>query len=135
MRYVYYGSVTLLIGLIILFYFLTNGKSGAEPALPPIPHIGSIQLLNGCGTPGAAQIIAELLRNKGFDVKEIANAPDWNYKSTLVVSRTRDMETARLIGQALDSRSVILLRNGSELFDATVFVGEDYLRIADARKE
>jgi hypothetical protein len=135
MKYVYYGAVSVLVVAIVLFYVLTHRKTGADSGPPPIPHIGSVQLLNGCGTPGAAQVIAELLRNKGFDVKEIGNAPDWNYKSTIIVSRTRDMGTANLIGEALGSKNVILIRNNSGLFDATVFVGEDYLKIADARKE
>jgi hypothetical protein len=133
MKYAYYISVALLTSLILLFYVMTRKKEDIQPPLT-IPHIGSVQILNGCGTAGAAQVISDLLRNKGFDVKEIANAPDWNYKATLVASRTKDGGTAALLGKALGTSNVILLRNNAGLFDATVFVGEDYLKLAGADK-
>jgi len=42
--------------------------------LPAVPSIGSIQVLNGCGAEGAANRVADFLRAKGFDVKDLGNA-------------------------------------------------------------
>ncbi len=132
MKYVYYGSVVVLSGLILFFYFLTRTKKETVLVERAVPNIGSVQILNGCGTPGAAQIIADYLRKKEFDVKETENAKDWNYKETIVASRIRDMSTANSIATALHTNNVIMLRNTDGFYDVTVFVGEDYLKITDS---
>ncbi|MBD3322260.1 MAG: hypothetical protein GF350_14265 [Chitinivibrionales bacterium] len=94
-----------------------------------IPHIGRIEILNGCGIDGAAWRTAELLREHGFDVKNdgIGNAGTFNYPSTLVVSRTHDMTIARQVGEvlALESDKILLMRNESDRFDVTVYLGAD----------
>lgn len=91
-----------------------------------IPSVGRVQLLNGCGAVGAANKVADFLRAKGFDVKQIGNAPTANYPSTLVVSRTKDMSVARQVAAALGTDKVVLMRAGDETYDVTVFIGPDY---------
>jgi hypothetical protein len=93
-----------------------------------IPSIGRIQVLNGCGVDGAANKIRDFLRAKGFDVKNKGDAPTSNYPFTLVVSRKKDMAVAKQVAGALGAESdkVILMRNGDETYDVTVFVGSDY---------
>ncbi len=93
---------------------------------PKIPCIGRVQVLNGCGADGAANIVAEYLRTRKFDVKNIGNAPTSNYSTTLVVSRKKDSPTARQVADALGTKSVFLMRNDEELYDVTVYVGSDF---------
>lgn len=110
---------------------VSTGAAPAPPADQGIPHIGRIQILNGCGIDGIAWKVAEYLRNRGFDVKNdgIDNAPSFNYPATLVVSRTADPRIAHQVGKALglDQERVLVLRDGAGRFDATVFVGPDIL--------
>jgi hypothetical protein len=93
-----------------------------------IPSIGRIQVLNGCGTDGAANKIRDFLRTKGFDVKSKGDAPTSNYPFTIIVSRKKDMSVAHQVAGALGAESdkVILMRNGDETYDVTVFVGSDF---------
>ena len=91
-----------------------------------IPSIGRIQILNGTSAAGAANKAADFLREKGFDVKDIGNAPTANYPSTLVVSRTKDMSVARQVAAALGVEKLVLLRTGDEMYDVTVFIGPDF---------
>ena len=91
-----------------------------------IPTIGSIQILNGCGVAGAANKVADFLRGRGFDVKNIGNASTSNYPFTLVVSRKKDMAIARQVAEALSTEKIILMRNGNDRYDATVFIGSDF---------
>lgn len=132
MKKLYTAAVLLLTVLIGLFYFLThrNRPSASEPVT--VPFIGAVQILNGCGTPGAAQVIADILRRNGFDVKEIGNAPDWNYRHTLVAARTRNLQTAALVAKTLKTDNLIPLRNDDGLFDVTLFVGDDFEAVAEA---
>lgn len=90
------------------------------------PYIGKIQVLNGCGSVGAAKTVTDYLRSKKFDVKDVGNAKTGNYKETMVVSRIKDQTVAQQVAQALGIHTVILIRNGDEMFDVTVFVGDDF---------
>jgi hypothetical protein len=90
------------------------------------PFIGKIQVLNGCGSVGAAKTVTDYLRSKKFDVKDVGNAKTGNYRETMVVSRIKDRTVAQQVAQALGINSVILIRNGDEMYDVTVFVGEDF---------
>ncbi len=100
--------------------------SNGEKASSRIPNIGRIEVLNGCGITGAAGAIADFLREKGFDVKNIGNAVNWNYPYTIVVSRTRDQTTAEKICTTLNTDKLVLLRTGDELYDVSIFIGLDF---------
>jgi hypothetical protein len=91
-----------------------------------VPHIGSVQVLNGCGAEGAANRMADFLRSKSFDVKDIGNAPTWNHPATMVISRTADMGLANEIERFLKTGKVVLIRNGELLYDVTVVAGPDF---------
>lgn len=91
-----------------------------------VPHLGSIELLNGCGVDGAALEVANYLRSKGFDVKYIGNAPEWNYSSTLIVSRVKDTAMASRVASVLKTQKMTLIINNNTLYDVTVFIGSDY---------
>jgi hypothetical protein len=91
-----------------------------------VPHIGRIQVLNGCGKTGAAGAFSDFLRNNRFDVKDMQNAEAFNYPFTMVVSRKCDMQVARQVASVLKTDHVILLRNGIDLYDVTVIIGPDY---------
>jgi len=91
-----------------------------------IPNIGRIEVLNGCGIPYAAAAVADFLRDKSFDVKNIGNAKAWNYPYTIVVSRTQDMTTAEKVCTALNTDKLILLRTGEEFYNVSIFIGSDF---------
>jgi hypothetical protein len=95
-------------------------------ALPSVPSIGSVQVLNGCGAEGAANKVADFLRSKGFDVKDIGNASTWKHQSTMIISRTADMGLANGIERLMKTGKVVLIRNGDSMYDVTVVAGPDF---------
>ena len=103
-----------------------NGEKKITSPAPAIPNIGRIEVLNGCGIPGAAGKVADFLREKQFDVKNIENALSWNYPHTIVASRTKDRSTAEQVCAALNTDKLIILRTGEELYNVSVFVGSDF---------
>ena len=119
-------SGAVILGLFVFFGYKVIQKNPKNRQKAVIPHIGSIQVLNGCGKKGVAAEIGDFLRARGFDVKETANAEDWNYPYTIIASRTADMTIAQKVAKALDSDKLIRLEKNDCLFDATVFVGKDY---------
>ena len=135
------NAAILLVTCLVLIIAMVAGLRGPSvkgetqsetPALQKsedlqkIPWIGKIQVLNGCGVDGAANVVAEYLRSKKFDVKNISNAPTGNYKATLVVSRKKDQAMARQVAGALGTSAVFILRTRDEMYDVTVFVGADF---------
>lgn len=91
-----------------------------------IPNIGSVQLLNGCGSAGAANKVANYLRSNNFDVKFVGNADTWNYPYTMVISRTKNDSVANQIASKLKTDKVLKIRNNDISFDVTVVIGPDY---------
>jgi hypothetical protein len=91
-----------------------------------VPHLGSIELLNGCGADGAARQVANYLRSQSFDVKNIGNATQMNHDSTLVISRIKDTTMASKVASALGTQKMTLILNDNTLYDVTVIIGSDY---------
>jgi len=91
-----------------------------------VPSIGRVQVWNGCGVGGAAIRMADFLRAKNFDVKDIGNAPTFNYPTTMIISRTADKGLAGEIEKHLKTGKVVLIRNNEQMYDVTVVAGPDF---------
>jgi hypothetical protein len=91
-----------------------------------VPNTGQIQILNGCGKPGAAEQFRNFLADQGFDIIEFGNASSWNYPHTLVVARTHNDPVARDLARVMGTDNLIHLFDPMAMVDATVFVGKDY---------
>jgi hypothetical protein len=128
------NSMLLLLLFIILGAAILIGRFRDTPPRQrtqqerreDVPHIGRIQVLNGCGITGAANAVADFLRRRSFDVKNIGNADMWNYPFTMVVSRSLDMSIARQVSEALGTDKLILMRTDEDLYNVTVILGPDF---------
>ena len=90
------------------------------------PNTGQIQILNGCGKSGAAEVFRNFLTEKGFDIIEFGNAGSWNYSQTIVVARAANEPVARDLARVLGTENLIHLSDPLAMVEATVFVGKDY---------
>ncbi len=132
------NTIPLVITLLIVIPALYLGKIRYDelPAKAPetvmtetndpIPHIGEIEILNGCGVRGIARRFSGFLRKNNFDVKKTDGAKSYNYRKTLVISRKPEMEIAQQLADVLDVRKAIFIRTDNSLYDATVIIGHDY---------
>jgi hypothetical protein len=84
-----------------------------------------VQVLNATQTRGLARRATVFLRDRGFDVVEVATAPQ-SRDSTLVIDRSGNPEWAQLVAQALGSTQVESRRDSSRYLDVTVLVGRDW---------
>jgi len=85
-----------------------------------------IQVLNGCGVPGAGSGMASVLRLAGgMDVVEIGNADQFDFESSLVLDRTGNPALAERVSRILDGAPVIKQRQANSPGDVTVIVGYD----------
>lgn len=121
--------ISLIIGLSIMkgsTYEVTPVSELVSEKNNPIPHIGRIQILNGCGIRGAAHEISDFLRSHHFDVKNIGNADNWNFPETLIISRTKETEVAQQVAITLSTDNIIFIRNQETRYDVTIIIGNDY---------
>lgn len=89
------------------------------------PPLGTVEVLNGTGRRGAANLVAERLRERGFDVVKVGNAPEKTFARTIVAQRRNTPQIATQVAQALGVDQPSPFRNENLLVDATVFVGRD----------
>jgi hypothetical protein len=84
-----------------------------------------VQVLNATPRRGLARRATSFLRDHGFDVVEIATAPQ-SRDSTLVIDRSGKPEWAQLVARALGGVSVESRPDSSRYLDVTVLVGRDW---------
>lgn len=128
------NNFLILLMIILLCGFAMLKGTSLKPYAPvvkkvplqEVPYIGRIQILNGCGSSGAAHTMADYLRKNNFDVKNIGNADNWNYQETIVISRSIDTSIAHQVATVLINARTVLIRTPETGYDATVIVGNDY---------
>jgi LytR cell envelope-related transcriptional attenuator len=84
-----------------------------------------VQVLNATPTRGLARRATGYLRDRGFDVVDVATAPQGR-DSTLVIDRSGHPEWAQLVARALGSAAVESRLDSSRYLDVTVLVGRDW---------
>ena len=98
--------------------------SPARVVAPPDVRI-RVQVLNATSTRGLARRATVFLRDRGFDVVDVATAAG-RRDSTLVVDRSGHLEWAALVSKALGAGHVESRPDSSRYLDVTVFVGRDW---------
>jgi hypothetical protein len=90
------------------------------------PHVRiRVQVLNATPTRGLARRATGFLRDRGFDVVEIATAAQVR-DSTLVLDRSGRPEWAQLVARALGGVVIESRPDSSRYLDVTVLVGRDW---------
>jgi hypothetical protein len=90
-----------------------------------------VQILNGNGSPGVGQLVAERLGGEGFRVILSGNARRLNYRETLVITYDR---SSKGVGLAEKTRDLIgvgevqVAAQSQGIVDLTIVVGKDFLQ-------
>ena len=85
-----------------------------------------VQLLNGTGVPGVAQLITPRLVTAGAEVKLVGNADRFDYDETQIVYYDpAQRAAAEAVREALGAGQVVFSRQGLDVVDVTVVVGTD----------
>ncbi len=93
-----------------------------------ISDIIQVQVLNGCGIPGAASNLTDHLRKSGFDVVESGNFETFDIQDTFVIDRSGNLENARRVARALGIPESKIIREVARGYyiDATIVIGADF---------
>jgi hypothetical protein len=125
----------LLIAFVASFISGLGGDESVRPtgdahrggaALDSIGPRVRVEVLNAGGVAGMARRATDLLRDRGFDVVYLGNAGNFRQDVTVVLARTANVESARLVAEALGIDSVVLEPDPQLYLDATVHLGRDW---------
>jgi hypothetical protein len=130
-------ALNVLIGVLVLIVGYL-GYSLLERHLfrPPVDVVRDaaggaviqVDVLNGCGVPGAATGVRDYLRARGYDVVELRNYKSFDVDESLVVDRTGESQAAEKVAYALGIRRGRIVRqiNPDYYVDVSVIIGKDY---------
>lgn len=131
------GLAVTLLAVAVLVVSMVRGMTGgggtAAPALsadevpePPADPV-RVEVLNASGRAGLARDVMRALRDEGFDVVSIGNAPAGTDPArSRVVDRVGKPERARAVADALSVDSVLSQPDTTLYLDATVLIGRDW---------
>ncbi|NLJ74903.1 MAG: LCP family protein [Firmicutes bacterium] len=114
------------------WYWIMN-EAKAKPILDSLvwgkPEPLKLTVLNGNGRAGLAQEVANVLRNKGYDVVSLGNAEHFNFSETQIVVSADNAE--RVQDLAADLGAVVLVDDGirhdySLGSSVTIIIGQDF---------
>jgi hypothetical protein len=107
--------------------------SPLEPAEADADGRLRVEVLNSSGDRGAARLVAERLRQAGFDVVYFGNASSFDRQFTRVVNRSGETGLARRIADSVGVDSVGTDVNPELYLDASIYLGRDWRRIMEPR--
>jgi hypothetical protein len=100
------------------------GASSPPVQVPPGVRI-RVQVLNATATRGLARRATGYLRDRGFDVVDMATAPQ-SRDSTLIIDRADNPEWAQLVARAFGGATIERGPDSSRYLDVTVVIGRDW---------
>jgi len=89
-----------------------------------------IEILNGCGESGIANLYSNYIRKNNFDVIEIKNADNFNYENTLILIHNSFKENEALeLAELLKINKNNIKFNNDNIWDLSVIIGKDYNKL------
>jgi len=115
---------TILFLLIVLILVLLR----IFPNQNPIPSRNSfkVAIKNGCGKPGIAGMIAQMLQEYGYDVIQFGNAEEFDYEETVVLIRSSQTKKAQKLARRFDIPYVFSQKKESLPYDAEIILGKNF---------
>ena len=131
-----------IIVVIIAVYSLKNSfknkadKGDITTELSYSDYIrAEIEVLNGCGETGVANLFTKFLRSEGYDVIEIKNADNFKYKETIILFHNKEIqEKAKVLSEILDINQDNIKFNKNSVWDLSLIIGSDYNNLTSFEK-
>ncbi|QQS37058.1 MAG: LytR C-terminal domain-containing protein [Ignavibacteriales bacterium] len=132
---IFLNTIIVLLGLIVLFLLyslvtkLNPGTSDiTEDEKNKASLIVQLEVLNGCGMPGAAEKFTDYLRSKNFDVVHTGNYRSFDIDNTMVIDRAGNKANAEKVADALgiEKKFIIQQINNDYFLDVSLVIGKDF---------
>lgn len=130
----------ILINLYLLFSFVAKiipvFNKSEELQNDTLKTKVQVEVLNGCGISGTAELLTAYLRTNGFDVVNMGNYRSFEIENSIVIDRTGKIENAKRVASliGMDISNVIQQVNDEYLLDVTLILGKDYSQLTPLKK-
>ena len=128
---------SIIVIIIAVYSFKSKGdKTDMTTELSHSNYIkAEIEVLNGCGESGVANLFTKFLRSEGYDVIEIKNADHFKYKETIILFHNKDIqEKAKVLSKILDINQDNIKFNKNSVWDLSLIIGSDYNNLSSFEK-
>ena len=123
----YLSSLILFLILFFLFKQSINKNIGTDIELRNESFIyAEVEVLNGCGESGVANLYTNFLRKNDFDVIEIKNADNFNFTNTLLLVSNANNKIAKKLAELLTIKEENIRIDKNIVWDFSIIIGKDY---------
>lgn len=128
---IYFISLIAFAFIILVFKMVTNKFDKREDVtLQTSKYVNvknaEIEILNGCGDAGIANLFTNYLREQQYDVIDIRNAEHFNYKNTIIlVHKVEKMKAANDLAKMLHINKEHI-KTDNNIWDLSIIIGKDY---------
>jgi len=130
-------AIVAIFALVLIYAasFAIRIQSGLSKTVDFPEHIVRLQILNGCGTDGAANSVTRALPamiKLPLDVKivDVDNFNSYDVEHSFVISRQKDLKPAKILAEqiGLDLDNIVFepIENNYRSISATLVVGKDF---------
>ena len=146
-KYLTYFGFLFLIMILLYQLKITLGKndlSKTNLSANPITEafIAEIEILNGCGISGIAELYTNFLRSSKYDIISTDNAKDehgkinFDYKNCkIIVNNKKKLRAAYQLSLKLGINKKHIKKNyANGIWDITLIIGQDYNKLNSFKK-
>ena len=121
-------AITITVYYVKISFSIQNSLIDTTTELRHSDYIKSeIEVLNGCGESGVANLFTKFLRSEGYDVIEIKNADNFQYIETIILFHNeKAQKKAEILSQILDIKEKNIKFNKNSVWELSVIIGKDY---------
>ena len=120
------SGVAILVGFSISLWSRKTPEIEPPSAIPGVRGRVRVEVLNAGGVPGVALDATRALRDQGFDVVLFGNAGTYSNDVSVVLDRVGQLETARLVAEALGVSQFRSEPDSTLFVDVTVRLGPEW---------
>ena len=139
-KILFFASFICFIILFVVFKnWNTNNTNLVSPRIDLMNQVQTydalnkiiqIEVLNGCGEKGVADLYANFLRKNNYDVIDYKNADNFNYNSSKIIVHNNNLAVENVADLFdIESKNVDYLFNETIFYDMTLIVGKDYKQL------
>jgi hypothetical protein len=140
------AKTVLIWGLVVINVVLLGSlaKKILQPFSPGVnikeqtKNAATVQVLNGCGAKGVANVFADALREKRYDVVAVGNADTFDYEKSVLINRGRveNKEVEKIASVLGVSKDRILnIESQTSQSDVDLIIGSDYQNLRAFRNK
>ena len=135
MRSIVFYITSLVLIIIVLFiaktkFFKEVSSNNVNANLNKNTYVeakAEVEILNGCGQSGIANLFTHFLRFHNYDIIEIKNADNFNYEETyIIINNSNKLSLAKELIELLKINEKNISIDKNKIWEISIIIGKDY---------